>query len=105
MRRQSRYLIGSAGVAAVTLSFVACLEVAEIATALPRSELNAIDRTRKGDRLPTIPRPSVSPASQPRVLEGCESSVSSIRNPKAREVVGRCLAAAPTAPSPFARLG
>src|SRR5262245_27761035 len=103
MRRQSRYLIGGAGLAATMLSFVICLEVAEIATALPRSEPQAIDRTLKGDRLPAMPRPSVAPAS--RMPEGCESSVSSIRNPKAREVVGRCLAALPDALGTSARLG
>src|SRR4029453_19130246 len=103
MRRHSRYLIGGTGVAAAMLSFVICLEVAEIATALPRSEPQAIDRTLKGDRLPTLPRPSVSPAS--RMPEGCESSVSSIRNPKAREVVGRCLAALPNTAGAPARLG
>jgi hypothetical protein len=101
MRRQSRYLITGTGVAAAMLSFVACLEVVEIATARPRSEPQAIDRTLKGDRLPTN-RPSVSPAS--RMPEGCESSVSSIRNPKAREVVGRCLAALPDTLGASARL-
>jgi hypothetical protein len=98
MRRLSRYLIGGAGLAAAMLSFVVCLEVVEMATALPRGEPNAIDRKLKGDRLPTVLRPSVAPAArQPTMPEGCESSVSSIRNPKAREVVGRCLAAAPGA--------
>jgi hypothetical protein len=104
MRRHSRYLIGSAGVAAAMLSFVVCLEVVEIATALPRAEFSPIDRTLKGDRLPMIPRPSVAPVMQPTVPEGCESSVSAIRNPNAREVVGRCLAAAPEMLS-SARLG
>ena len=98
-------MIGGAGVAAAMLSFVICLEVVEIATALPRAEPTIIDRTHKGNRLPTITRPSVSPASQPRVPEGCESSVSSIRNPKAREVIGRCLAAAPNALGSAARIG
>ena len=103
MRRHSRYLIAAVGVAAATLSFVVCLEVSEIATARPQSEPQAIDRALKGDRLPTNPRPSGSPAS--RMPEGCESSVSSIRNPKAREVVGRCLAALPDALGASARLG
>jgi hypothetical protein len=97
MRRQSRYLIGVAGLAAATLSFIVCLEVAEIATALPSAALNhPIDRTLKGDRLLLIPRPSVAPAIPARVPEGCESSVSEIHNPSAHQAVGRCLAAAPS---------
>jgi hypothetical protein len=99
MRRQSQYVIAGAGVAAAMVSFVVSLEV-ETTIARPRveptvTERMLIDRTLKGDRLPSVPRPSVAPIPQPKALEGCESSVSSINNPRAREIVGRCLAAAP----------
>jgi hypothetical protein len=103
MRRQSRYLIGGAGVAMTLLSFVICLAV-DMATARTRLEPAAVDRTLKGDRLLSVPRPSVAPAPQ-RMLEGCESSFSAIRNPQAREVVGRCLAATPIARRAVERLG
>src|SRR5262245_53048168 len=105
MRRHSRYLIAGACVAAAMLSFVVCLEVVEIATALPSAGLNhPIDRTLKGDRLQVSPRPSVAPAIPASVPEGCESSVSEIRNPSARQAIGRCVAAAPSALG-FARFG
>jgi hypothetical protein len=96
MRGHSRYLIAGAGAAAAMLSFVVCLEVAEIATARPSAEANhSIDRALKGDRLPMISRPSVAPAIPAQVPDGCESSVSEIRNPSARQAIGRCVAAAP----------
>jgi len=105
MRRHSQYLIAGAGVAAAVLSFVVCLEVVEIATARPSAALiHPIDRTLKGDRLLVSPRPSVAPAIPARVPDGCESSVSEIRNPSARQAIGRCVAAAPS-PLSLARFG
>ena len=100
MRVQWSYCLGGIGVAAASL--VIGLEV-EIATArpgsvstTPGSVSTTIDRSVKGDRLApgTNPstRPSVAPAGQPKLLVGCESSVSTIRM---SPVVGRCLAAAP----------
>lgn len=99
MHVQWRYLL--AGVAVATLSFVIGLE-AEIATARPGSEPTTIDRALKGDRLTPGLRPSVAPARQPKLLDGCESSFSTIRSSPMREVAGRCLAAAPAGDS---RLG
>lgn len=98
MRIQWRYVLGGAGVAA--LAFVIGLEV-EIATARPGSEPTTfdrtlIDRTLKGDRLTPRLRPSVAPIQPNKLLEGCESSFSTIRNSAAREIVGRCVATAPT---------
>ena len=93
MRGRLRYLVVSAGAAIAMLSFAVCLEL-PLASAGVRMDPTAIDRTLKGDRQPLVPAPSVAPA-QPRLPEGCESSFSAIRNPKAREVVGRCLAALP----------
>src|SRR5262245_53636215 len=92
MRRRLRYVVASVGAAVTMLSFAACLEL-QLASAGARIE-STIDRTLKGDRQPSVPAPSVTPA--PATLpEGCESSFSAIRNPKAREVVGRCLAVGP----------
>jgi hypothetical protein len=95
MRVRWSYCLGGIGLAA--LSLVVGLEV-EIATARPGSVSTTIDRTFKGDRLPTMRpdirpvRPSVAPAGQPKLPTGCESSVSTIRS---SPVIGRCFAAAP----------
>jgi len=91
MRIQWRYVLGGAGVAA--LSFVIGLE-APFATARPGSEPTTFDRTLKGDRLTPSLRPNVTPIHPTKLLEGCESSVSTIRNSAAHEIVGRCVAAA-----------
>src|SRR5262245_41755623 len=98
MRVRWSYCLGGIGLAA--LSLVVGLEV-EIATARPDNVSTTIDRTFKGDRLgPTFRpdfrpdfRPSVTPAGQPKLPNGCESSVSTIRS---SPVIGRCFAAAPT---------
>jgi hypothetical protein len=102
MRVKWRYLIGGAGVAA--LSFVTNLET-EIATARPGSEIPAtepaaygrplFDRTHKGDRMAPRLRPSVAPATPPRLLDGCESSFSMISSSSSRAIAGRCIASAP----------
>ena len=97
MRVRWSYCLGGIGVAA--LSLIIGLEV-EIATARPGSVSTTIDRTFKGDRLgPTFRpdfrpdfRPSVTPAGQPKLPNGCESSVSTIRS---SPVIGRCFAAVP----------
>jgi len=103
MRVRWSYCLGGIGV--VALSLVIGLEV-ERATARPGSVSTTIDRTFKGDRLePATPpelrpsmypsmrpnlRPSVTPAGQ--LPDGCESSISTIRN---SPVIGRCVAMAP----------
>ena len=99
MRVKWRYLIGGASVAA--LAFVISLET-EIATARPGSQLSAtepaafgrplFDRTLKGNRMEPGLRPSVAPATPPRLLDGCEPSFSMIRSPSARAEAGRCIA-------------
>ena len=92
MRMRWSYCLGGLGVAA--LSLLAGLEV-EMATARPGSVSTTIDRTLKGDRLGPDMRPTIRPGIAPagRLPDGCESSVSTIRN---SPVIGRCLAAAPT---------
>ena len=93
MRVRWSYCLGGIGV--VALSLIIGLEV-EMATARPGSVSTTIDRTFKGDRInpatrPAMRPPSIAPAG--RLPDGCESSVSTIRN---SPVIGRCLAAAPT---------
>ena|SRR5215510_2539534 len=94
MRVRWSYCLGGIGV--VALSLLIGLEV-EMATARPGSVSTTIDRTFKGDRLEpaTSMRPSLRPSVTPagRLPDGCESSVSTIRN---APVIGRCVAVAPT---------
>jgi hypothetical protein len=99
MRVRWSYCLGGIGIAA--LSLLIGLEV-EIATARPGGVSSTIDRTLKGDRLDPAMSPEPRPATRPdvrpsvapagRLPDGCESSVSTIRN---SPVMGRCLAAAP----------
>ena len=92
MRVRWSYCLGGIGV--VALSFLIGLEV-EMATARPGSVSTTIDRTFKGDRLDPATRPNLRPSVTPagRLPDGCESSVSTIRN---SPVIGRCVAVAPT---------
>ena len=96
MRVRWSYCLGGIGV--VALSLLIGLEV-EMATARPGSVSTTIDRTCKGDRLNPSTRPEMRPSLRPstapagRLPDGCESSVSTIRN---SPVIGRCLAATPT---------
>jgi hypothetical protein len=92
MRVRWSYCLGGIGV--VALSLIIGLEV-EMATARPGSVSTTIDRTFKGDRINPATRPARPPSIAPagRLPDGCESSVSTIRN---SPVIGRCLAAAPT---------
>jgi hypothetical protein len=93
MRVQWGYCLGGIGLAAVSL--VIGLEVGK-ATALTGSTASTIDRSFKSDRLTpaTNPgvRPSTSPSGKPKVLDGCESSVSTIRS---KPFIERCFVAAP----------
>jgi hypothetical protein len=93
MRVRWSYCLGGIGLAAASL--VVGLEV-EIAIARTGSVSTTIDRSFKGDRLTpaTNPgvRPSTSPNGQPKVLDGCESSVSTIRS---KPFIERCFVAAP----------
>jgi hypothetical protein len=97
MRRQSRYLVGGLGAAIAVLSFAVCLEVT-VATARPGVEPPGVqripfNRALKGDRLRPMSYPDAAPTR--RMMDGCESSFSSIRRPLAGEMPGRCIAAVP----------
>ena len=93
MRVRWSYCLGGIGLAAVSL--VIGLEVGK-ATVLTGSTASTIDRSYKSDRLaPTTERrvrPSTSPNGQPKVLDGCESSASTIR---IKPIIERCFVAAP----------
>ena len=95
MRVRWSYCLGGIGIAA--LSLLIGLEV-EMATARPGSVSTTIDRSFKGDRLNPATRPDMRPTIRPgiapagRLPDGCESSVSTIRN---SPVIGRCFAATP----------
>jgi hypothetical protein len=87
--------VGGIGLAAA--SFVVGLEV-ENATARTGAGgvSTTVDRSFKADRLTPAAnsgmRPSTSPSGQPKVLDGCESSASTIR---IKPIIERCFAAAP----------
>jgi hypothetical protein len=93
MRVRWSYCLGGIGLAAASL--VIGLEVGK-ATALTGSTASTIDRSFKSDRLtPAMQRgvqPSTSPKAEPKVLDGCESSASTIR---IKPIIERCFAAAP----------
>ena len=93
MRVRWSYCLGGIGLAAASL--VIGLEVGK-ATVLPGNTASTIDRSFKSDRLPTAAQrgvqPSTSPKSQPKVLDGCESSASTIR---IKPIIERCFVAAP----------
>jgi len=92
MRVRWSYWLGGLGIAVVSL--VVGLEI-EMATARPGGVSTTIDRSFKGDRLAPDMHPSmqprVAPAGQQKLMDGCESSASTIRN---SPVAGRCFAAA-----------
>jgi hypothetical protein len=93
MRVRWSYCLGGIGLAAASL--VVGLEVGK-ATVLPGTTASTIDRSYKSDRLaPATQRgvqPSTSPKGQPKVLDGCESSASTIR---IKPIIERCFVAAP----------
>src|SRR5207302_576312 len=81
MRVRWSYCLGGIGLAAA--SFVVGLEVEKATARSVGSVSTTIVRSFKGDHLaPAMQRgvrPSTSPNSQPKVLDGCESSASTIR--------------------------
>ena len=95
MRVRWSFCLGGIGVAAA--SFVVGLEVENaIARTGVGGVSTTIDRSIKSDRLAPVTRrgvrPSTSPNAQPKVLDGCESSASTIR---IKPIIERCFAAAP----------
>jgi hypothetical protein len=85
------YFIGGLGALAAIVGIVIGLEV-QVATARTAPIPTPIDRSLKGDRLPLIPSPRGATTPVPKLLDGCESSFSSIRRSPMNAVAGRCVA-------------
>jgi len=96
MRVRWSYCLG--GISLAAASFVVGLEV-ENATArgVGNDVSTTIDRSFKSDRLTPAAqhgvRPSTAPKAEPKILDGCESSASTIR---IKPIIERCFAAAPS---------
>jgi len=103
MSRHSRLMVGCCGAAFALASFFIGLEVSAT-TAAPSADRagTMINRTLKGDRLPSIPTRSrnavngplelkAPPAVRPELPEGCEPVVSSIGRSPLAQIPGRCL--------------
>ncbi len=102
MRNHPAVAIGVSGTALVALCFAIALEISAESVARPApapAASNAINRTLKGDRLPTIVRPSgaepydvrVPEQPRPRMTDGCESVFGPIDQSPSARVVGRCV--------------
>jgi len=95
MRVRWSYCLGGIGLAVA--SFVVGLEVENATARSEGSVSTTIDRSFKSDRLTTPAtqrgvRPGTSPNGQPKALDGCESSASTIR---IKPIIERCFVAAP----------
>ena len=105
MLRRPRFIAACTGAAVGLASFFIALEMSATQAAPGINAGPSMNRTLKGDRLPLIsaksrnavngpaePKaPSRAPASQPRLLEGCEGLVSAIGQPPLSRVPGRCV--------------
>jgi hypothetical protein len=95
MRVRWSYCLGGIGLAAA--SFVVGLEVENATGRGVGSVSTTIDRSFKSDRLAPAAnrgvRPITAPNGQPKVLDGCESSASTIR---IKPIIERCFVAAPS---------
>jgi len=100
MRRHS-LIVSGFGAAFAVASFFIGLEVSATTAApsLQRSE-PVVNRTLKGDRLPTIPAKSRNAVNgpvemkappAPRLLDGCEPMVSAIGQSPLAQIAGRCV--------------
>jgi hypothetical protein len=103
MLRHPRFIAACTGAAVGLASFLIALEMSASQAAPGINAGPSMNRTLKGDRLPLIsaksrnavngpaePKPP-PPASQPRLLEGCEGLVSAIGQPPLSRVPGRCV--------------
>jgi hypothetical protein len=101
MHRKSGYLIGFGGALAM-LSFIGSLEVevAAARTGVQARPVQAIpvNRTLKGDRLPSVPGPSSSrrpltapELNEPKLPDGCHAAMNPPKHAFAPEVPGRCV--------------
>jgi hypothetical protein len=99
MRPHSAYLFG-VGLALPILALVAGLQVPTVA-ASPRTPATDVNRTLKGDRLPstlsgTNANPSdlqgrQAPQTIPKLPDGCEAAVSAMARSSLAQTPGRCI--------------
>jgi len=96
MSRHSPYLFG-VGLALPLLALVAGLQVPSVAAA-PHTPTTEVNRTLKGDRLPSMlpgtnadPSGRTSPAAAPRLPDGCEATVSAMTRSPLAQTPGRCI--------------
>jgi hypothetical protein len=96
MSRHSPYLFG-VGLALPLLALVAGLQVPSVAAA-PHTPTTEVNRTLKGDRLPSMlpgtnanPSGRTSPAATPKLPDGCEASVSAMTRSPLAQTPGRCI--------------
>jgi hypothetical protein len=99
MRGRNAYLFGI-GLALPLLALVAGLQVPTVA-ASPQGPTTDVNRTLKGDRLPSIlPGTSANPSelqgwpapgTSPKLPDGCEAAVSAMTRSSLAQTPGRCL--------------
>ena len=106
MRSHSQYLAGFGGAVFAVACFLIGLEVSATTAAPSASQTSlTINRTLKSDRMPLAPlksrnavngpietnAPAATPASKPRLLDGCEPMVSAIGQSPLAQIAGRCV--------------
>jgi hypothetical protein len=106
MRSHSQYLAGFGGAVFAVACFLIGLEVSATTAAPSASQTSlTINRTLKSDRMPLVPlksrnavngpvetnAPAATPASKPRLLDGCEPMVSAIGQSPLAQIAGRCV--------------
>jgi hypothetical protein len=94
MSRHSPYLFG-VGLALPILALVAGLQVPTVA-ASPQDPTTEVNRSLKGDRLPSIqPGTSANPTelrpARPTLPDGCEATVSAMTRSPLAQTPGRCI--------------
>jgi hypothetical protein len=96
MSRVRPYLFG-VGLALPLLALVAGLQGPSVA-ASPHTPTTDVNRTLKGDRLPSMlpgtnasPSGRTSPAANPKLLDGCEATVSAMTRSSLAQTPGRCI--------------
>jgi hypothetical protein len=96
MSRHSAYLFG-VGLALPILALVAGLQVPTVA-ASPQNPTTEVNRTLKGDRLPSMlpgtnanPSGRLSPGVAPKLPDGCEATVSAMTRSPLAQTPGRCI--------------
>jgi hypothetical protein len=96
MRTHRAYLFG-VGLALPMLALVAGLQVPSVA-ASPQAAATDVNRTLKGDRLPAVTsgNPADRQGSQagqpnPKLPDGCESTVSAMTRSSLAQTPGRCI--------------